>query len=102
MFYVWWYICAGITHELRTPLNGIIGLSDAILSGTSGQCDPQVTKNVTVIKTSGARLLNLINDILDAAAMRQVSLTHTHSCCHPSCMLSSALVHGSQSSLVAA
>ena len=29
-------------------------------------------KTVTTIKNSGARLLNLINDILDAAALRKV------------------------------
>jgi hypothetical protein len=29
-------------------------------------------KTISTIKTSGSRLLNLINDILDAASMRQV------------------------------
>lgn len=33
---------------------------------------PQALKTITTIKTSGARLLNLINDILDAASMRKV------------------------------
>lgn len=32
----------------------------------------QALKTITTIKTSGARLLNLINDILDAASMRKV------------------------------
>lgn len=33
---------------------------------------PETTKTLTTIRNSGARLLNLINDILDAAALRKV------------------------------
>lgn len=62
---------SSVSHELRTPLNGIIGLSDAISSGSCGQVTPQVIKTIGTIKSSGARLLNLVNDILDAASMRK-------------------------------
>ena len=62
------------SHELRTPLNGIIGLSDIMLSGACGEMTDRQVKNLNTIKTSGARLLNLINDILDAAAMRERKL----------------------------
>jgi signal transduction histidine kinase len=64
---------SSMSHELRTPLNGIIGLSDALLIGSCGSVSEQVLKTITTIKTSGSRLLNLINDILDAASMRKVS-----------------------------
>jgi len=33
---------------------------------------PDTCKTLTTIRNSGARLLNLINDILDAAALRKV------------------------------
>jgi signal transduction histidine kinase len=61
-----------MTHELRTPLNGIIGLSDAMLVGSCGELKDTAHKTLTTIKKSGLRLLNLINDILDAAAMHKV------------------------------
>lgn len=63
---------SSLSHELRTPLNGIIGLSDSLLVGSCSDMSEQTRKTITTIKTSGSRLLNLINDILDAAAMRMV------------------------------
>jgi signal transduction histidine kinase len=63
---------SSMSHELRTPLNGIIGLSDALLVGSCGQINEMAHKTITTIKTSGSRLLNLINDILDAASMGKV------------------------------
>ncbi len=40
--------------------------------GSCGLINDAAIKTVMTIKTSGARLLHLINDILDAASMRQV------------------------------
>ncbi|GAX76782.1 hypothetical protein CEUSTIGMA_g4228.t1 [Chlamydomonas eustigma] len=65
---------SSVSHELRTPLNGIIGLSDALIIGSCGEVNDSVRKTVSTIKTSGCRLLNLINDILDAAAMKRGKL----------------------------
>lgn len=67
-----WFM-SSLSHELRTPLNGIIGLSDALLAGCCGQLNEGAHKSISIIKTSGFGLLNLINDILDAASMQQVS-----------------------------
>lgn len=61
-----------MSHELRTPLNGIIGLSDALLLGPVCASDPPTSKTLSTIKASGKRLLNLINDILDAASLHEV------------------------------
>ena len=63
---------SSMSHELRTPLNGIIGLSDALLVNAGGDVSAAVTKTISTIKLSGSRLLNLINDILDAASMKRV------------------------------
>ncbi|KAG1675574.1 hypothetical protein FOA52_014162 [Chlamydomonas sp. UWO 241] len=69
---------SSMSHELRTPLNGIIGLSEAVLVGSCGKLPEQAQKTVGTIKTSGARLLTLVNDILDAASMRVNKLVVKH------------------------
>jgi len=69
---------SSMSHELRTPLNGIIGLSDALIIGSCGEVNDKVLKTISTIKTSGSRLLNLVNDILDAASMRKGKLAVKH------------------------
>ncbi len=56
---------ATMSHELRTPLNSILGFSDVLLSGET-LTDKQ-RRWASNIQTSGQKLLNLINDILDLA-----------------------------------
>jgi signal transduction histidine kinase len=56
---------ATMSHELRTPLNSILGFSD-ILGGSDPLNDKQ-RRWVQNIQSSGQKLLNLINDILDLA-----------------------------------
>src|SRR5437588_230636 len=56
---------ATMSHELRTPLNSILGFSDVLLTGD--QLNDKQQRWVSNIKTSGERLLALINDILDLA-----------------------------------
>lgn len=46
---------------------------------------PDTSKTVTTIRNSGARLLNLINDILDAAALRKVSASMSCRVCAKLC-----------------
>ena len=54
---------ANISHEIRTPMNGILGFSDLLLDdGLSGEKQSQYIK---IIQKSGARMLNIINDIVD-------------------------------------
>lgn len=56
---------ANVSHELRTPLNAIIGFSDMLLAGMSGPLNEKQTHKLTRLKDNGARLLSLINDLLD-------------------------------------
>ncbi len=44
-----------------------LNMMDAML-----MCEMQAARTITNIKSSGARLLTLINDILDAAVMHKV------------------------------
>jgi PAS domain S-box-containing protein len=54
---------ANMSHEIRTPMNGILGFSNLLkepkLSGEEQQ------KYIGIIEKSGARMLNIINDIVD-------------------------------------
>jgi two-component system, NarL family, sensor histidine kinase BarA len=56
---------ATMSHELRTPLNSILGFSEVLLSGNALTDKQQ--RWVRNIQSSGDKLLNLINDILDLA-----------------------------------
>jgi signal transduction histidine kinase len=56
---------ATMSHELRTPLNSILGFSEVLLSGD--HLNDKQQRWVRNIQSSGERLLNLINDILDLA-----------------------------------
>ncbi|MDE1462046.1 ATP-binding protein [Spartinivicinus poritis] len=60
-------LLANTTHELKTPLNGIIGLTESLV----GQIPQRYTKTLHNIINSGRRLSNLVNDILDAAKLKQ-------------------------------
>ena len=54
---------ANMSHEIRTPMNGILGfaglLNEPDLSGE------QQHEYIKIIEKSGARMLNIINDIVD-------------------------------------
>ena len=59
---------ATMSHELRTPLNAVIGFSEILdrqLFGPLG--DPRYSEYIHAIKTSGAHLLSLIDDILEVS-----------------------------------
>ncbi|MDM8162142.1 response regulator [Labilibaculum sp. K2S] len=53
---------ANMSHEIRTPMNGILGFADLLknpnLTGTKQQ------QYIQIIEKSGARMLNIINDII--------------------------------------
>ncbi len=56
---------ATMSHEFRTPLTSIIGYSDMLLSGMTGDISDKQRSFLRSILNSGEALLNLINDILD-------------------------------------
>ena len=53
---------AMVSHEIRTPLNGILGMAD-LLSDTP--LTAEQTTYLKAVKTSGASLLSLIEEVLD-------------------------------------
>ena len=54
---------ANMSHEIRTPMNGILGFSE--LLKTPGLTGDEQQKYIRIIEKSGARMLNIINDIVD-------------------------------------
>jgi len=58
---------ANMSHELRTPLSGIFGFCELIGEGLYGPINEKQSHGIDVIKSNGAHLLNLINDILDVS-----------------------------------
>jgi len=70
---------ANMSHEIRTPMNGILGFADLLktpdLSGEEQQ------EYIRIIKKSGERMLNIINDIVDISKIEsgqmKVNLSET-------------------------
>jgi signal transduction histidine kinase len=62
---------ATMSHEIRTPLNAIIGLSDIELRRS---LPSSVNESFRKIRSSGAVLLGIINDILDISKIEAGSL----------------------------
>jgi signal transduction histidine kinase/DNA-binding NarL/FixJ family response regulator len=61
---------ANVSHELRTPLTGIIGLSEIILEKSASSLDDSARENLNMIRISGQRLANLVNDVIDFSAIK--------------------------------
>jgi len=54
---------ANMSHEIRTPMNGILGFAELLKEpGLTGQ---EQQKYISIIEKSGARMLNIINQIID-------------------------------------
>lgn len=65
---------ASTSHELRTPLNAIINLADGLSRGTEGPVNEDQKACLSMITTSGKRLANLINNILDYSKLKHFDL----------------------------
>lgn len=56
---------ATVSHELRTPLTSIAGSLGLISGGAAGEIPPKTARLVEIAHSNAARLVRLINDILD-------------------------------------
>lgn len=70
-------LLANISHELRTPVYGINGLAEMALrsaNNADGNAARTVKQNLELISSSGARLIGLIDSLLDFSAVRHNAL----------------------------
>jgi signal transduction histidine kinase len=59
-----------VSHELRTPLNSIIGFSEIIAKELCGPLgSPQYKEYAEHVRTSGHKLLRLVNQVLEIARL---------------------------------
>lgn len=58
----------GVSHQLRTPLNGVLGLSELLRAEPHGPLTEKYRAYVNGIHDNGARMLDLVTDLLDIAA----------------------------------
>jgi PAS domain S-box-containing protein len=60
---------ATMSHELRTPLNAILGLSGLLRDERSGPLNDEQKRQLGLIKNSGRRLLEMIDDVLHVSGI---------------------------------
>lgn len=66
---------AMMSHELRTPLNTILARAQALQWGVYGKLEPKQINSIIGIESSGAQLLNLIQDVLDVSKIAAGEMT---------------------------
>jgi len=64
---------ANISHEIRTPMNGILGFAE-LLKEPDLSAENQL-EFVNVIESSGQRMLNIINDLIDISKIEAGEMT---------------------------
>jgi len=85
---------ANMSHEIRTPLNGIIGLSEVIARTPLNESQVEM---VEAIRESSAKLLEIINNILDISRIEagkidlNLACTDFHSLLNQNVLMFSAL-----------
>jgi signal transduction histidine kinase len=63
---------ANVHHELRTPMNAIVGLSDLLARQLQ---DSLISDRVARIRAAGAKLLELVDDIITSADLQAGRVT---------------------------
>jgi signal transduction histidine kinase/ligand-binding sensor domain-containing protein len=58
---------ANMSHELRTPLNAVLGYAELVSDDLRDHGLTELLPDLERIRTSGAQLLRLVNDVLDVS-----------------------------------
>ena len=67
-----------VSHELRTPLNGILGFAQLMAMDSEAPLPPAQAQRLEVLRHSGARLLALIDQLLEVSRIEQGRLRLRH------------------------
>ena len=67
-----------VSHELRTPLNGILGFAQLMALDSEAPLAPVQAQRLEVLRHSGARLLSLIDQLLEVSRIEQGRLRLRH------------------------
>ncbi len=62
---------SNVSHELRTPLTSVLGYSYLLQEGMSGPLTDEQRTTLAQVTLSGERLLSLIEDLLEMAAIKR-------------------------------
>ena len=63
-----------MSHELRTPLNAVLGFSEMLKLGTSGELNEKQERFIDNIITGGNNLHNIISQILEVVKLEEGTL----------------------------
>jgi len=74
---------ATVSHELRTPLTSIIGYSEMLFEGITGDLSGDQKQAVNTIRTKGEELLRLISSLLDFSQTETGHLEINRKLIHP-------------------
>lgn len=66
---------ATVSHELRTPLTSIIGYSEMLLEGISGEINEEQREFIGTIHQKGEQLLELIKSLLDLSKLESGTMS---------------------------
>lgn len=66
---------ATLSHEIRGPLGVMLNAAELVLDGLCGDVNEDQIETLSMIKTNGAHLLELVNDVLDYAKVESGKLT---------------------------
>ncbi len=89
---------ANMSHEIRTPMNAIMGFS--YLLGDPEIEDSEKSQYIDIIRTSGNRLMQLIDDIIDISKLETQQLSINKSECNLSEILRNSVEAFSKSELL--
>jgi len=63
---------SSMSHEIRTPMNAVLGMADML---SEGDLTEEQRHYLDIVRSNGATLLHLINEILDLAKVESGQLT---------------------------
>ncbi|MEI6128226.1 MAG: HAMP domain-containing sensor histidine kinase, partial [Pseudomonadota bacterium] len=67
---------SNVTHDLKTPLASITEANQLLLDGAAGGVSPQQQHLLTIIKEDSARLIKLVETIIDLSKMESGILSY--------------------------